>query len=105
MSTGEGEDVLIDGHLVARKTPHPNRETREVYDGEDAYRGRVVRAGGFQALRRPSGTSLRRGDVPLTRDSHTGSRGHLGAGPGAESQVPRLASPTLPLASPVGALP
>jgi hypothetical protein len=50
MSTGDGEDVLIDGHLVARK--HPNRETWEVYDAEDAYRGRLVkRAGGFQALK------------------------------------------------------
>ncbi len=50
MSTGEGEDVPIDGGLVARK--HPNRETWEIYDTEDAYRGRIVKTpGGFQALK------------------------------------------------------
>jgi hypothetical protein len=81
MSTGEGEDVLIDGHLVARKTPHPNRETREVYDGEDAYRGRVVRAGGFQALRRPSGTSSTAwGRSPHSRQPHGQSWAPRGRG-------------------------
>ena len=50
MSTGEGEDVLINEHLVARKDPV--REAWEIADAEGAYRGRVVtRAGGFQALK------------------------------------------------------
>ena len=50
MSTGEGEDVFINEHLVARKDP--DRGAWEITDGEGAYRGRVVeRAGGFQALK------------------------------------------------------
>ena len=50
MSTGEGEDVFIDEHLVARKAP--DREAWEITDAEGAYRGRVVKAAsGFQALK------------------------------------------------------
>ena len=50
MSKGEGEDIPIDGGLVARK--HPTRETWEIYDAEEAYRGRVVSTpNGFQALK------------------------------------------------------
>jgi hypothetical protein len=50
MSTGEGEDVFINEHLVARKDP--DREAWEITDAEGTYRGRVVnRAGGFQALK------------------------------------------------------
>jgi hypothetical protein len=50
MSTGEGEDVFINEHLVARKDP--DREAWEITDAEGAYRGRVVEAaGGFQALK------------------------------------------------------
>ena len=50
MSAGEGEDVFINEHLVARKDPH--RDAWEITDAEGAYRGRVVEAaGGFQALK------------------------------------------------------
>jgi hypothetical protein len=50
MSTGEGEDVFINEHLVARKDP--DREAWEITDAEGTFRGRVVkRAGSFLALK------------------------------------------------------
>lgn len=50
MSTGVGEDVYMNEHLVARKDP--DREAWEITDAEGAYRGRVVETGGgFQALK------------------------------------------------------
>lgn len=50
MSTSGGENIDIDGQLVAKKDP--DREAWEITDMEGAYRGRVVKtAGGFQTLK------------------------------------------------------
>jgi hypothetical protein len=77
MSTGEGEDIFINEHLVAMKDA--DREAWEITDAEGAYRV-VERAGGFQALK-PFGNEFY-SVGPSSRSRQPHGRSWIPPGPG-----------------------